>query len=286
MKSTSAEQVLPGDITVSKSIRLWNRVALLACVVLVPAYLVAAERRAAKSARVAGPVAESVDMFDAMKSQDIDVKLIPKDDKESRVLIKNNTDKPLNVRLPEAFAGVPVLAQARGGGGAAGGVGGGGQQQAMGGGMGGMGGGMGMGGMGGGMMNIPAEKVAQFKVATVCLEHGKKEPRPAIPYEIKPLESVTTKPEIRELLSAFGRGRLNQRATQAAAWHLANGMTWEQLANKRVEHLDGSSEMWFGPQEIQAAMQIAQNAISQAAIKSKTSPDSVGSLNPSLSKTE
>ena len=67
----------------------------------------------------------------------------------------------------------------------------------MGGGMGGMGmggGGMGMGGGGmgggggGGFFNIPAEKVGQFKVQTVCLEHGKKDPRPAIPYEIKPIE--------------------------------------------------------------------------------------------------
>ena len=143
-----------------------------------------------------------------------------------------------------------------------------------------------MGGMGGGMMNIPAEKVGQFKVATVCLEHGKKEHRPGIPYEIKPLESVTTKPEIRELLSAFGKGRLDQRATQAAAWHLANGMTWEQLANKRIEHLDGSSEIWFNPQEIQAAIQIAESAVSQAELKSKKTPSPGSSLSQSLSKSE
>ena len=30
-----------------------------------------------------------------------------------RVLIENKTDKPLNVKLPEAFAGVPVLARRR-----------------------------------------------------------------------------------------------------------------------------------------------------------------------------
>ncbi|MBI3837551.1 MAG: hypothetical protein HY288_06425 [Planctomycetia bacterium] len=184
------------------------------------------------------PAAESVDMFDAMKAHDIDVKLIPKDERESRVIIKNNTGKPLSVRLPDAFAGVPVLAQQLGAGVRGAGARGGGAAAA------------------------------------------------GIPYEIKPIESVTTKPEVRELLSAFGKGRLNQRATQAAAWHLANGLTWQQLASKRIQHLDGSSEIWFSPQEIQAAIQISENAVSQAEQKSKNSLGPDGSLNQSVSKTE
>ena len=143
------------------------------------------------------------------------------------MLIKNNTKKPLNVKLPDAFAGVPVLKQLGIGGG---GGGGGGGNQSMGGGMGGGmmgGGGMGGGGMGGGMFNVAPEQVGQFKVATVCLEHGKKVPRPKIPYEIAPLDRVTTEPGVKELLMAFGSGRINQRVTQAAAWHLANGLSRE-----------------------------------------------------------
>ena len=41
---------------------------------------------------------------------------------------------------------------------------------------------------------------------------------------------MTSKPEVRALLTNFGKGKLNQRAAQAAAWNLANEMPWEQLA--------------------------------------------------------
>jgi hypothetical protein len=260
-----SEQILSEVLAVNSSMQTWIRVALVALLAVAPTLAPAAERSKSKSAQ---PVGETVEMFAAMKAGDLEVSMIPKDSSEARITIKNNTDKPLNVKLPDAFAGMPVLAQARG---AAGGAAGrpGGQQQPMGGGMGGMGmggGGMGMGGggMGMGMMNIPAEKVAQFKIAMVCLEHGKKEPRSSTRYEVKPIEEFTTKPEVKELLTAFGKRRLNQRATQAAAWHLANGMSWEELLNKQIEHLNGTSEPWFDPREIQSAMEIAQYSVIQA----------------------
>jgi hypothetical protein len=155
----------------------------------------------------------------------------------------------------------------------------------MGGGM--MGGGMmGGGGMGMGMMNIPAEKVAQFKVATVCLEHGKKEPRSSTPYEIKPIESFTTKTGVKELLTALGSKRLNQRATQAAAWHLANDLSWEQLFNKQIEHVNGTSEPWFDPQEIRAAMEIAQYSVTEAQRTTTEKSEKSSSLSQSSGKGE
>ncbi len=204
---------------------------------------------------------------------------MPKDSSEAKVTIKNKTDKPLNVKLPDAFAGVPVLAQRGGAGGIGGGAGGqnGGMGgQGMGGGMGGMGGGMmggGMmgGGMGMGMMNIPAEKVAQFRVPTVCLEHGKREPRSSMAYQIKPLEALTSKPEVRELLTAFGKLHLNQRAAQAAAWHLANGMSWPELASKQTDHLGGINESFFQADEVLGGMQMAAYSIEQAQIKARIS---------------
>ena len=79
------------------------------------------------------PAVKTVELFAAMESGEIDVKLIPKNSKQATVLIENKGDQPLRIKLPDAFAGVPVLAQMGMGG------------------MGGMGGGMGMGGMGGGM---------------------------------------------------------------------------------------------------------------------------------------
>jgi hypothetical protein len=80
-----------------------------------------------------------------------------------------------------------------------------------------------------------------------------------------PLEKVTKDPAVAELLTAFSKEKLDQRSTQAAAWHLANDMTWEELANKRIEHLNGTSELWFNPAEIQAGMQMAGTAKATAA---------------------
>src|SRR5665213_3526232 len=57
------------------------------------------------------PADDSVEMFAAMKDGKLKVKLIANDSTEANVLIENISEKPLNVQLPEAFAGVPVLAQ-------------------------------------------------------------------------------------------------------------------------------------------------------------------------------
>jgi hypothetical protein len=237
------------------------------------ATLGAAERRAHRTKIVQpDPTAESVEMFAAIEKGDISVKLIPKDSTESQVVIKNETDRPLNVKLPDAFAGVPVLGQALGGqggghhsSGSSGSKGGG--QQGTGGGMGGM----------GGMMNVPPEKVGKFKVPTVCLDHGKAEPRAAIPYTIKPIESYSSKPGVRELCQMLGNGQVNQRTAQAAAWHLNNNMSWEQLAAKRLKHLTGPSQPYFTSAEIQAGMQLANDAVRAAKENEKTKEKSAPS---------
>jgi hypothetical protein len=270
----------------------WPALGLAVGLLLTAALVTAGERREKSKVGQYNPGNESVEMFAAIEKGQIDVKLIPKDSKESRVIIENKTDKPLNVQLPSAFAGVPVLAQVGAAGvggagrgvGAAGGVGraargtgssygsggssyGNNQNQAYGGGMGGMGmGGMGMGGMGmgGGFMNVAPEKVGELKVATVCLEHGKREPRAAIPYEIKPIESFTDKPAVQELCRMLGTGQVNQRAAQAAAWNLSNNMSWQELAAKRLQHANGTSEPYFSPQEIKAGMQVVATAMKLA----------------------
>lgn len=243
----------------ASQIRRSSWVGLSLALALVPTLLLAAEKSAKKN-RMRDENARSVELFQAMKDGDLTVRLIPKDSKESKITIENKTDKPLNVKLPSSFAGVPVTAQ----------IGGGGttnrsSNQTTGGSMGGMGGG-GMGG-GMGMMYIQPEKSEHLTATTVCLEHGKKEPRSAVPYEIKPLDSVTDKPGVKELCEAVGSGKINQHVAQAAAWHLNNDMTWEQLASKRIRHANGTTEQYFNPQEIQAAMEVA-NAAVQAAEKS------------------
>ena len=85
-------------------------------------------------------------------------------------------------------------------------------------------------------------------------------PVPRIPYEIRPLESATSNPEVVEVCRMLGTGQLNQRAAQAATWHLNNGMSWEQLAAKQYHYADSRTSPYFSAAEIQAGMQIAAAA--------------------------
>ena len=201
---------------------------------------------------------EAIELFDAIDAGLVDVKFIPRNDEQARILVENKTDQPLDVRLPDAFAGVPVLAQG-GFGGGGGGQGGGGQ------GVGGGGGG-GRGG-GGGNFNIPPEKVGNIKVATVCLEHGKPDPRPAMEYEIRRLETFTTKPAVRELLEMLGRGEVDRRVAQVAAWHLNNDMSWKELAAKEIHRANGQRYPYFSRQELKAAMAVVKHTQQVAAEK-------------------
>src|SRR5437773_9318363 len=69
---------------------------------------------------------KTVDLFAAMEAGEVEAVLYFKDSTEGMMTVKNNTGKPLTIKLPDAFAGVPILAQRGrgGGGGAAGGMGG------------------------------------------------------------------------------------------------------------------------------------------------------------------
>lgn len=237
-----------------------NRFAMLfvgsAALLLVTAgVLLAGERDKAATAT------NSMELFDAIDAGMVDVKYIPRDDKQARIIVHNKTDQPIDVHLPDAFAGVHVLAQ----GGFGGGGGGGGGGQSSGGGGGGFG-----GGGGGGNFNIPPEKITDIKVATVCLEHGKPDPRPAMEYEIRKVETVTTKPAVREVLEMFGRGEINQRVAQVAAWHLNNDMSWEELAAKEIHRANGQRYPYFSRQEISVAMAAVKHAQKLAAEKEPT----------------
>lgn len=225
-----------------------------------------AEKAAAKDP------ASQVELFAAIKAGDIEVKLVPKDSTTGVALITNKTKKPLSIQLPAAFAGVPVLGQIGigggiGGGNIGGGNGGGNQNQSFGGGM--MGGGMmgggmggfGGGGMGGGFFNVGPEKVGKIKFAAVCLEHGKADPNPRVAYEIKPIDSYTKNHEVIAVVQMLGRGEIDQRSAQAAAWHLENGMSWQELASKiGAKHLNGTVEPYFTRNQLGLALKITREA--------------------------
>src|SRR5690606_18055084 len=153
-------------------------------------------------------------------------------------------DKPVTVKMPPGFVGVQVFKQiGLGGGGLGGGLDGGlggglgggglgGGGQALGGGAGGLGGGGygggGLGGGGGGFFSSPPEAVERIPFKSVCLEYGKTEPMPSMPYEVRPMDEFTDKPELQALIVMVGTNKLDPDAAQAAAWHLSSGLSWAQ----------------------------------------------------------
>lgn len=246
------------------------------------------------------PADESVEMFAAIEAGQLEVKFIPQNSKQAQMFIENKTAKPLNVRLPDVFAGVPVQAQVlpfpgnRGPGGfgqqqqgqlganqAVGGAiqnnqGGGGQNNNF---FNGGGGGNGLNGGGAGVFNVPSEKVGKVKVNCVCLEYGKDEPRAAIPYKLVRLEYVTSKPEVAAVLREYANGQYDQNVAQAAAWHAANDMTWEQLAAAKGELIAiGVNKPLFTAQELEAAQQlyVAAEKRMKKTEKAKASPGELG----------
>lgn len=236
----------------------------------------AAEARPASARGVsAAPIA---DVLQAEAEKLVEVKYIPNDSRSAQIVVKNVSDRPVTLRLPASFVGVPVLAQmgmgmGRMGGGMGGGmggfgnggIGGGGGQMTGGGGgmgmggMGGMGGGMGgMGGMGmgGGAFSVPPERTRVAKVQTVCLEYAKDEPNPRMTYRMERVDTVSSDPKIALILESLGLGQLSQKVAQAAAWHIANGLTWQQLAAETIDHLVGADEPFFTPAELAAASRV------------------------------
>lgn len=222
----------------------------------------------------------TVEFFTAMDEGQLDAKFIAKNDRAARVIITNKTKQPLQVQMPAAFAGVPVLAQiggGRGGGGFGGGGrggggfgGGGGSQQSVGGGFGGGGGGLGGGG-GGGIFSIPPEQTAKINVPVVCLDHGLRNPSSSRPYKIVPADEHIDRPAVIELLKAFGSGELDHQSVQAAAWHLNNDLSWQELAAKlQGTRRSPSRPPYFTRQQIQAAMAYATESARLAQINAES----------------
>ena len=55
----------------------------------------------------------------------------------------------------------------------------------------------------------------------------------------------------------LGRGEIDQPSAQAAAWHLTDKLSWQELVQKvRVKHFDGRVEMYFNQQQLSRAAQI------------------------------
>jgi len=141
-----------------------------------------------------------------------------------------------------------------GGGQGGGGFGGGGQG---GGGFG--GGGLGGGGQGGGFFRVEPDRPRKMTVATVCLNHGKADPNPRMKYKLVRLAEVNGSMVVEGICRGLASGKVSQNVAQAAAWNVANGLTWEELIQKpKVVSEYTGVEMFFSKFEVQAAMRLTE----------------------------
>ena len=100
------------------------------------------------------------------------------------------------------------------------------------------------------MFNVPAEKIIEVRADCVCLEYGKPNPKPTIPYKLVPLDSVASDATV-AVLEEFGRGEYSQLVAQAAAWHTANNLSWEKLAEIPGELIAiGVHDRYFSKQDL------------------------------------
>ena len=71
-------------------------------------------------------------------------------------------------------------------------------------------------------------------------------------YEIKPIEAFAKNEASAEVLKMMADGEIHRDIAQACAWHLENGLSWEELASKDkvVSSFGGYSEKYFSLKQI------------------------------------
>lgn len=235
----------------------------------------------------ADPSRETVDFFSAVEKGQISAQLIPRDAWQCRLMLSNKTGKPLNVRLPEVFAGVPVSVAAQflpngnnanvnrnppGSRNAPQALGvtppmnnfNGNNRNPL----------MNLGNRGNQapLFNLAPEVTGQLKLVSVCLEHGKPTPRANKPYEIRPIEAVASTAEVQEVVRMLGQGEVSLHAAQAAVWHLNNGMTWEKLEAERTSKLGIGGVPMFSTRELADAKKAAEQAAKRCKQNAAASP--------------
>ncbi|HWB01290.1 MAG TPA: hypothetical protein VG713_22525 [Pirellulales bacterium] len=250
------------------------------CILAVHASAMLGHAQVAK--RVPPPTATSsnkvVDLFAASESGQIELRIIPRDEKQARIFMTNKTDEILTVRLPATYAAVPIVSQVFGqlpnNNNA--------QNQPMAQSAQVFGGPMMMqqpnnapkGPLG--LFNIPPEQTRDVRVMAICLEHGKANPRAAMPYRVVPLDSVARHPAIEPLLREYGEGKCSRLAVQAAAWHLSDGLDWDELAKKPGAMIAATVyEPYFSKGQIKQAKALVAAAEEQVVARAKPAP-SVG----------
>lgn len=214
----------------------------------------------------------TVGLFELIEAEQVDVKLVHKNEASGNLLIENQSNKPLNFQMPEAFVGVHVLNQDffQNNGNNSNPFG---NQSSQGSGQGGQttgGGASNSGQSGGPVFSVPPGKVARVLVRSVCLEHGRPTPASRMEYRIFPVERFSKDPALFELLTGVADGKHSQKVAQAAAWHLASDKSWKQLTAMKFRRLGGLPDIpEFTQNQLAAAKKLAEKSQMLAEKRSK-----------------
>ncbi|MDX1968004.1 MAG: hypothetical protein SFV23_12580 [Planctomycetaceae bacterium] len=238
------------------------------------------------------PDADVVPLFNGVAAEQFDVRMSAFDAHHANVVISNLTDSPLTVALPKAAVGVHVLPQFNPNGGFFqgnqggnlfnGAADGGNQAQSVGGPLQGMGvnnngplGNNNIFGQGfpslpaemaaadfkeyGGLATIPAGKSIQLQMKSVCLNYGRDEPRSKLTYRLIPAVAHSSDPLLAELLEGY-TDRVDRDVMQAAVWHVANGLSWDQIRQLPDRRIPGVSATLFNRSQVESARKLVAAA--------------------------
>jgi len=293
---------------------LTRRVAA-GCLAVLAAMLLSAANTGPITKLTVAKDAAIVPLFDGMETGQFQVRIAPTDAHKSNVLIANTTAETLNVALPKAAVGVHVLPQLNGGFfNQQGNLFGNNQNQPGNNQNGAMnaitnlaqsvGGPMQPTGVlnigsnqntlpGNGFSSVPSEwaekidtsqyggfaavppgKTIQLQMRTVCLNYGRPEPHSSLPYRLVSIEKYTTDPVLVELLETYSP-RIDQQVMQATAWHVANNLNWDQIAQLPDRRLVGTSAKLFTVRQVQTAKSFLQEVEKEAAKRPTLQPAQV-----------
>ena len=231
------------------------------------------------------PAAEAVKLFDGLEDHRLQARVVPKNEFAANVYLTNTTSKPLTVVLPKAVAAVHVLKQFDGSSysdifsDSSGNQQQSGNAQSVGGqfqnntnfsplgnnanflNTNGIGNGIGQNLFNGyGFFSIPPEKTVVTQLHTVCLDHGKITPSHHLKYVLRKIEDYTSNQALRKLLENFNPKKTDRNAMQAAAWHLANDISWKQLNSKKSRSIIGVTRRYFTSKQLKNAHTLVENA--------------------------
>lgn len=239
------------------------------CVVLVIAGTAVAEPRPAVIQRPKfDPDAARIELFDGLDQGLLTARLIPHDETRGAVFVENLAGEPLTVELPPAFIGVQVLPQidlqipvppgfANGVGPSGSGATNSGNQP--------VGSRATTNGPTGGpqptsFFSIPAERVVRIEFQSVCLRQGAATPNSGNVYRLVRVEQFSSDPRLPQLLARIGKSHHSQPALQAAAWHLSDGLSWEQIAQLTYGRVNAPDVPQFSAADLRSARKLLAEA--------------------------